>query len=88
MAQCYFNAKQMVQTNKLNVITCDLGGVVFLIFLDQVPFYGATDCLYFGVRVSLPMGFKDRVGDLGVGSSITANSYACDFDRNGILRIM
>ena len=29
--------------------------------LDQGPFCGATDCSYFGLCVTLPMGFKARV---------------------------
>ena len=32
--------------------------------LDQGPFCGATDCPYFGLCVTLPMGFKARGGSL------------------------
>ena len=31
------------------------------VLLNQSPFCGAIDCPYFGLRVTLPMGFKARV---------------------------
>ena len=36
-------------------------GTIAGFFLNQGPFCGATDCPYFGLRVTLPMGFKAGV---------------------------
>ena len=35
--------------------------VFFKFLLDQGPFCGATDCPYFRLVMTLPMGFKARV---------------------------
>ena len=35
--------------------------LVLNFLLDQGPFCGATDCPYFGLHVTLPLGYKARV---------------------------
>ena len=65
----------------------------FFFLLDQGPFRGATDCPYYGLCVTLPMGFKVRVVlspthllacmcvvNIRVMSAVT---HACPFHQKG-----
>ena len=62
--------KNLYRTNPLdvnNVLLCAVVKkrkfILFILFflLNQGPFCQDTDCSYFGLRVTLPMGFKARV---------------------------